>query len=145
MLGQKFLLTGFRVLFWACTFAICAATLSPGPAISIALPSDKLQHLVAFYSLAWLAAASYPKARLLMLGVALIGLGGLIEVLQGTELIRRDAELWDWGADAAGVVLALAPIPLGRWRRYTNDAALRGREPALERLTDAPSLRSHRP
>jgi hypothetical protein len=63
--------------------------------------------MIAFATLAALAAAAYPRTRLLMILIGLSAFGGAIEIFQMNPLISRDASWWDWIADtvAAGAVL----------------------------------------
>ncbi len=71
--------------------------------------SDKAQHLAGFFTLACLGLAAWGRRSALMLGLALAALGGAIEIVQSTPLIGRDAEVMDWVADVAGILLALLP------------------------------------
>ena len=100
-------LTLLRVAFWAAAlFSLTMAGLPPqsvppGPA------NDKVQHMIAFATLAALASLAYPRLSLVTLLVGLSAFGGAIELFQMIPAISRDASWWDWIADtvAAGVVL----------------------------------------
>lgn len=97
-------------LFWtALLFAFVMATLPKPPSLP-GSPSDKVQHILAFTVLAALAAAAFPRARLVPIGAGLCLFGALIELVQAIPALHRDAELADWLADiaAVGVVLLLA-------------------------------------
>ena len=77
----------------------------PGP-IGVAL-HDKLNHLLAFGTLALLAALSLPAAaRRAPLASGVLLYGGFIEIVQ-SQLPGRSAEWADLAADAAGTVLGL--------------------------------------
>ena len=69
---------------------------------------DKVQHVVAFASLAFAASFGWePKARTSLLTAAgLLGYGLLIELVQ-TQLPTRSGEVADWLADAVGVALGM--------------------------------------
>jgi VanZ family protein len=77
-------------------------------------PSDKVQHIAAFATLALLGSFAYPRAGLVKLLAGLSLFGALIEVVQAIPSLHRDSDVMDWLADtlAAAVVLALV-----RWRR----------------------------
>lgn len=103
-----------RLLFWsAASFALVMALMPKPPEIPLD-PSDKLQHAAAFLTLAVLAAIAYPKAPLLRIGVALVGFGAAIEFLQLIPALHRDAQLSDWMADTAAIVVGLAIVGLLR-------------------------------
>ena len=97
----------------AFTFAMAVAPPGAGPEL---LPWDKAQHFLAFYVLAVLGAAAFPRQALLAPALALAAFGGMIELVQALPFVGRDAEVGDWAADVVGVLFALAPLALGRWR-----------------------------
>ena len=90
---------------------------SPGPGL---LPWDKAQHFLAFYVLAGLTAAAFPKGRMWIIVATMLGLGAAIEIVQGLPMVHRDADVFDWVADGVGVTFALAPLLLARWRRESR-------------------------
>ena len=104
---------GFRAL---CVYAFAAALfltlvmalLPDPPELPIAL-SDKVQHAAAFAVLAALAAGAWP-GRLWQIAVALVILGGLIEILQMIPVLHRDAEFADWATDVAATLAALLVV-----------------------------------
>lgn len=102
-------------LFWsALVFAFVMAILPRPPQLPGA-PSDKVQHILAFTTLTFLALAAYPRARPLAIGLGLVALGGIIELVQTVPALHRDASWLDWGADALAVLLVLlAGVPLRR-------------------------------
>jgi VanZ family protein len=78
-------------------------------------PNDKVQHIAAFATLAFLGSLAYPAAGPLRLLLRLSLFGALIEVVQAIPALHRDSDYKDWIADtlAAGLVLAL----VWWWRR----------------------------
>jgi len=101
--------TLLRIAFWAAAaLSLFMAELPKPPALP-GDPTDKVQHIIAFATLAGLAAAAYPRTRLLWILLGLSAFGGAIEIFQMNPLISRDASWWDWIADtvAAGAVLLL--------------------------------------
>ena len=79
--------------------------------------SDKLEHIVGYGVLALWFAGIYPKARYPMIGVGLLVMGIVIEGLQGTMNVGRQADLRDVYANSIGIVcgLVLALAWLGGW------------------------------
>jgi VanZ family protein len=72
-------------------------------------PNDKVQHIIAFATLAALASFAYPRAALIRILAGLSLFGAFIEVFQAIPALQRDSDIWDWVADtvAVGAVLAL--------------------------------------
>ena len=103
-----------RVSFWAAAcFAFVMAVLPHPPEVP-GHPSDKVQHILAFATLAALGAAAYPRAIWVRLLVGLSLFGALIEVVQAIPALHRDSDVVDWLADTATAGLVLLVI---RWWR----------------------------
>ena len=103
-----------RIGFWgASAFALVMALLPQPPQLP-GEPSDKLQHILAFATLALLGRLAYPQTRLLVLATGLSAFGAAIELLQAIPALHRDAELADWAADTAAVVAVLLALELAR-------------------------------
>lgn len=101
-------------LFWgALIFALIMALIPQPPPVPGA-PSDKFLHMLAFASLTVLWALAYPGTSLLVILIALTALGGLIELVQGTALINREASLADWCADILAILTVLIGFALLR-------------------------------
>jgi len=103
-----------RGLFWtAAAFALVMAIV-PHPPELPGQPNDKVQHIVAFATLALLGSFAYPSTRLLKLLIGLSLFGAIIEVIQAIPALHRDSDVLDWLADtiAVGSILLLV-----RWRR----------------------------
>ena len=100
-------LTLLRIAFWAAAALSLFMAELPKPPSLPGDPTDKVQHIIAFATLAALAAAAYPRTRLLAILIGLSAFGGAIEIFQMNPLISRDASWWDWIAEtfAAGTVL----------------------------------------
>ena len=75
--------------------------------------------------LALLGLGAFGRKNVVALALALAAIGGLIEVLQGSSFVGRDAELLDWIADLAGIAIVLP------WMRLRTLAAKQPKE--LER------------
>jgi hypothetical protein len=103
-----------RILFWAAAlFAFVMAVLPHPPEIP-GHPSDKVQHVVAFATLALLGSFAYPAKALLSLLARLSLFGAAIEVVQAIPALHRDSDLLDWLADTAAVAVVLLLV---RWWR----------------------------
>ena len=91
----------------------------PHPPEVPAEPNDKVEHMIAFATLAMLAAFAFPRTALLRLLVGLSLFGALIEVVQAIPALQRDSDIKDWAADtvAAGLILGLV-----WWRRRAASA-----------------------
>jgi VanZ family protein len=108
-----------RGAFWsAAIFAFVMAVLPHPPEVP-GHPNDKVEHVVAFATLAVLASFAYPRAALMRLLAGLSAFGAIIEVVQAIPALQRDSDIKDWIADtmAVGVVLGLV-----WWRRRAASA-----------------------
>lgn len=110
------------LMYWvAVSFTLAMALLPQPPSIPLG-SSDKVQHMLAFAVLSFLACFTFPQRRSTELFLALAILGGLIEILQMIPALHRDADVMDWVADCAaslvvfGLVAALKRL---RWKFAT--------------------------
>lgn len=90
------------------TMAVIVSSLVPARDLPHLRVSDKLEHLVAYASLAIWFGGLLPPRRYLALGLALLALGGGIEIVQGLMGLGREADWHDFYADALGAALGLA-------------------------------------
>jgi len=77
------------------------------PLADLILPSDEAAHVTAWYCLAGLMIAAFPRARPLDLFLAPLLLGVALEFVQG--MVRRNVEIGDVLANGLGIFLALTP------------------------------------
>jgi VanZ family protein len=103
-----------RVLLAVAVVASLVGALWPDPSSDRVFKSDKVLHMVAFATLAVLAAFSFPRTKIIKLVIWLSIFGALIELLQGLPIIGRDADAMDWLADTAAVVVVLSIFHLAR-------------------------------
>ncbi len=109
-----------RTIFWvACTTTLALALWPKG--FKVLFLNDKAEHLLSFFVLTLLGVAAFGKRRLPIVVIGLAAMGAAIELLQGTSLIRRDADFFDWIADLAGLGLALLPVLFVGFRRRNLD------------------------
>ncbi len=105
-----------RLAFWAAAlFSLYMAWLPQPPQVP-GTHGDKVQHILAFGTLAVLASLAYPRVSLVLIGVALSAFGAAIELIQTIPAISRDGSFADWVADtgAAAVLLMLVARTRGR-------------------------------
>jgi VanZ family protein len=103
-----------RLLFLAAAvFAFVMAVL-PHPPNFPGEPSDKIQHMAAFATLAFLGSIAFPRVRWLQLVTGLSLFGAAIELAQAIPMLHRDSEFMDWVADTA--TSALVVLVMIRWR-----------------------------
>ena len=106
----------WRAGFWCCALAVLVLALVPQREPVAPDGLDKVHHVVAFATLALLAALAWP-AHVRTSLPALLAYGWTIELLQSFTATRTaDAE--DVLADAAGLLLAWAMVRgVERWTR----------------------------
>lgn len=103
-----------RAIFWAAAcFAFVMAVLPHPPQVP-GEPNDKVQHIIAFATLALLGSFAYPRTTLLRLLIGLSLFGALIEVVQAIPALHRDSDPLDWMADTIAVIVVLVIV---RWWR----------------------------
>lgn len=97
----------FVIAFWgALLFAYVDAILPGKDAISLSM-WDKLNHMIAFFTITFLARAAYPRIPIFRLFVMMAAFGAFIELSQAIPFIHRDAEWDDWFADMVATLVGL--------------------------------------
>ena len=109
-----------RTIFWAVAAFSFVMAVVPQPPEVPGEPSDKVQHIAAFATLALLGAFAYPRVALLRLLTGLSMFGAFIELVQAIPMLHRDSELLDWLADTAAVSVVLLFV---RWWRKSRTSA----------------------
>jgi VanZ family protein len=106
-----------RLLFWAAMFFAFVMAIIPQPPDLPGEPGDKVQHMIAFATLAALGSRAYlsASARKLLAGLSLFG--ALIEFVQALPVIHRDSDVKDWIADTIAAAAVLAIVAIWRARR----------------------------
>lgn len=95
-----------RAVFWAAlAFTVVMATL-PQPPAALGTPSDKVNHVIAFFVLTALHKLAYRDFGFWRRLVVMAAFGGLIELVQMVPALHRDAEWLDWAADVAAALVA---------------------------------------
>jgi VanZ family protein len=106
------------LLGWLLVFVVVGASLMPAKAVGMLFGTinDKIEHIGAYAGLmAWFG-GMFRRPSQLKVGVALVMLGGGLELLQGLTPTRTP-DILDLAADAVGVLigLALSMTVLTRW------------------------------
>ena len=104
-----------RALFWAAAAFAFVMAIVPHPPPVPGNPSDKVQHMVAFGTLALLGSFAYPATALGHLLLRLSLFGACIELVQAIPALHRDCDPMDWLADTVAVAVVLLLVWL--WRR----------------------------
>ncbi|MDQ2877477.1 MAG: hypothetical protein M3R41_00170 [Pseudomonadota bacterium] len=100
-----------QLAFWAAlAFAVTMALLPHPPATPLDPYGDKVEHMAAFATLAFLGVFAFPAAALARIGERLSFLGALIEVVQSIPALHRDCDIRDWLADTAAIIVALLVV-----------------------------------
>lgn len=103
-----------RLCLWgAAAFAFIMAILPQPPQLPGA-PSDKIQHALAFFTLAVLASGAYPRLHPLAIAGLLCLFGGAIELVQLIPALNREGDLIDWTVDILAAGAGLLAVHLCR-------------------------------
>lgn len=102
----------FRILFWLLLMAILVISQMPAENAPTVFADDKLNHILAFFVLSFIARIAWVRVDASILFFLLASFGASIEVLQFGMGFGRDADWMDLVADigaiAAGMLLAHA-------------------------------------
>jgi VanZ family protein len=108
-----------RLVFWAAlTFTMVMATMPKPP--PLATPSDKVNHIIAFFVLTALHQVAYRDFGFWRRMLMMTTLGGVIELVQMVPSLNRDAEWMDWLADVVAAFVASCLVSLAMPNKATN-------------------------
>ncbi len=88
--------------------AIVTGSLLPGSVVAVVSVWDKLQHALAYGTLALWLCGLLPRERCLRAGLFAFALGALVELLQALLTEDRQADPADLLANATGIAVALS-------------------------------------
>lgn len=108
--------------FWATTAIVYALAIMPSAEAPDLGAGDKVNHIAAFLTLTLLGRSAYRAKPAWPLAAGLSLFGAFIELSQAIPFLNRDANVWDWAADSAAIVVALA-IGMVFQRRFPARAA----------------------
>ncbi|NCN85536.1 MAG: VanZ family protein [Sphingomonadales bacterium] len=96
-----------RILFWLLLGTILVISLMPATDAPTVFADDKLNHILAFFTLSLMARLLWTRTHAAILFVLLMALGGGIELLQLSMGFGRDADWWDFVADIVAILLGM--------------------------------------
>lgn len=97
----------FKLLFWASAIGAYAFAVMPGDQMPTLSAWDKMNHMIAFFTIALFMRPAYRGLSTPVIALLLAGLGGFIEICQMIPAVHRDASLSDWIADCLAIVAGL--------------------------------------
>jgi VanZ family protein len=115
---------------WAMVLYILVSCLEPPRYVPNLHLWDKAEHALAFFGLsAWFGGLTR-RSRYPIIAVAMLLMGGAIEIAQGTMGLGRDMDVLDFVADAVGIAMATALLylGLGAWTRWIERLIWRSRD-----------------
>ena len=101
-----------KPVFWAALLFAYVAAIMPAKEAPQIADNDKVQHMIAFFTLAVLGRLAYVSKPVWLTWVLLAAFGALIEFTQMIPFIHRDAELNDWIADVVALSVGLGVVAL---------------------------------
>jgi VanZ family protein len=117
------------IAFWvAFVFSMVMGILPKPPETPIDRYGDKFAHIMAFGTLAGLAALAFAPSMRWRVAERLSFAGALLEVIQSIPMLYRDCDIRDWVADTLAIiaVMALASAFFAwRERKVSKQPALR--------------------
>ncbi|MFQ5478041.1 MAG: VanZ family protein [Candidatus Binatia bacterium] len=114
MYSQK----GWRIAFVVGTVVVVALSLTPAEYLPTAPVWDKLVHFLVYAVLALCGCRGFQGARLTLgVSIALVVIGGGLEVVQAEVVPGRSGDLFDACANLAGVALGVVVAGYLRGRR----------------------------
>jgi VanZ family protein len=105
---------GARVAFWCCVAGSYVLAVLPLKH-EVGTPYDKLNHMLAFLTMAFLGRLGWSRTRARWIAVGLIAFGAFIEISQGTSIVHRDASWADLAADTAATLAGLILGKISLW------------------------------
>lgn len=106
----------FQLLFVVAMIAAVYFALQPYVDDPLGAMRDKFKHMIAFATLAALAAFGWRDTPLMRIGERLSFLGALIEVFQSIPALHRDCDPKDWVADTVAIMIVLGLTKLSGLR-----------------------------
>ena len=90
----------------AALFAFVMAVIPHQDAIELSA-NDKVEHMIAFFTITLLARAAYPATAWWRVLLIMTGFGAVIELVQAIPALHRDSSVYDLLADMAATAVAL--------------------------------------
>lgn len=106
-----------RLGFSATLLAIFLASIAPGWLTPQLLGSHHLEHFAAFYVAACAGLAAMPRTQIRSIAVGYLLFALILAVTQYARGATSEVAIRNWVADAGGVLAALSPVVVERFRR----------------------------
>ena len=115
---------------WAMVLYILISCLEPPRYVPNLHLWDKAEHALAFFGLSVWFGGLTRRSRYPVIAVAMLLMGGGIEIAQGVMGLGRDMDILDFVADGVGITVAMVLIylGLGGWARWLEGLIWRPRE-----------------
>ena len=97
--------------------AIFLASIAPGWLTPQLLGSHHLEHFAAFYVAVCAGLAAMPRAQIRWVGLGYLAFALALQVVQYFRGSGLEVAIDNWVADAGGVMAALVPVVVDRFRR----------------------------
>lgn len=116
------------VLGWIAVAAALCLSLMPSRMLEGDTLNDKFEHSAGFALLTLWFCGIYPRSRYWAIALSLLGMGIVIEILQGAMHWGRHEDIRDVWADAGGIVVGvvLSLTLLGNWAQRIEALVRRG-------------------
>ena len=106
-----------RLGFGLAVVAIFLASIAPGWLTPQLLKSHYLQHFAAFYVVTCATLAAMPRVQVRRIGIGLLVFAFALQVTQVLRGAGIHMGQQNWIADAGGIMAALSPVVVERFRR----------------------------
>lgn len=100
----------FRLTAVAAALIVGWLAFRPAMEVEAGLPWDKANHALAFLVLTVLTGLGWLRLSRLWLVALMLMAGGAVELIQGLDVIGRDADAMDVVADGVGILAGLAVL-----------------------------------
>jgi hypothetical protein len=84
---------------------------------ALKLGGDRVEHLIVAYLIVGLTLVAFPKVKLWIPALLLVGAGAAVELVQAIPGVVGGPQFGDVAANAAGALAATLPMWLARFRR----------------------------
>jgi hypothetical protein len=115
-------MAALAALAWA-VIAVTLAALAPPSYVPRIFHSSHVEHLAAFYIVALIGAAAFPRLKLFRLTAVLVVFAALLAAIRAFQPAHQLSSMEDLLCDIAGVWAAIVPILVGRLRDRPAPAA----------------------
>ena len=102
-----------KPLFWAALLFAYAAAIMPAAKAPKIADNDKVEHMIAFFTLAVLGRLAYRATPAIRTWLLLTAFGAVIEFTQLIPALHRDSSFADWVADVIALSVGVLLVAIG--------------------------------